>query len=1036
MNSEDNTPVKGDILIVEDDLQSLQTLSNMLSREGYDVRGVSNGPMALTVVENNTPELILLDVRIPGMNGFEVCRRIKFNERSSDIPILFLSALDEATDKIKSFKAGAVDYITKPFQTEEVLARVDTHITVSRLKRKLQHQIEERTAELKKSEEQLRMMKYTVDHAMDRIAWIGPDGRFLYANIAGYNEMNFSLEQVLSMRVSDIDPNYPQEKWEEHFRELKKEGERRLETKQIDGEGQTHYIDVYSKYIKFDETEFICGFGRDITELKMVQETLAKQLEFELLIADIASRLSQVGPEQLDESIDITLRSLGRFLKSERAYFAKFSEDGKSLKFTNIWADEGIEVPSSLYELDIAADIPWVARQIRSGEVINVRTGLIGLPDEAEKLRTWFEKNGVNSGVAVPVLVEGRAIGMLGLENIIFPQQYSQSIVDRFRIVADMIGSSLHRVFAQKQMMQYLHIVESTTSAVSLVDRNYVYQYVNNAYTDAFQKDRQEMIGRTVADLLGQEMFDRMLKPHYDRCFTGEEVTFQSWFDLPGWGHRFMDVLYSPYFDFYRKVVAVVVSAHDITEVKQLEMKWSESEARFRAFMDNNPDSIYIKDENDRHIYGNPAAFKSVKMKPNEFIGSTTRDLWPPPTADKLIELDRKVLAGDTPSITEEWRNAKEGDTRWIRDIKFPIKLESGEKLVGGIAIDISEIKHREQELRNAYIEIKRLKEKIEQENIYLREEIELEHRHTEIIGNSEATLQMLKQAEQVADSDSTVLIQGETGTGKELLARAIHRMSPRSRRTMIVVNCAALPASLIESEMFGREKGAFTGALSGRTGRFEIADGSTIFLDEIGELKPDMQMKLLRVLETGTFERLGSNKTTKVDVRIIAATNRDLVKAVQEGSFRPDLYYRLNVFPIRIPNLRDRIEDMEQLVWAFVKEYGVRMGKRVESIPRKSIEALKRYPWAGNIRELRNVIEQSMIITKGTTLNVQLPGTQEQIENQRVRLEDVERNHIQKILEQTGWRVRGKAGAAELLGLKPTTLDARMKKLEIVRPR
>jgi transcriptional regulator with GAF, ATPase, and Fis domain len=332
--------------------------------------------------------------------------------------------------------------------------------------------------------------------------------------------------------------------------------------------------------------------------------------------------------------------------------------------------------------------------------------------------------------------------------------------------------------------------------------------------------------------------------------------------------------------------------------------------------------------------------------------------------------------------------------------------------------------------------QIKQLKSRIEQENVYLREEIELQHRHGEIIGKSQAVRQMLIQAEQVAKTDSTVLILGETGTGKELLARAIHRMSSRNHRPMITVNCAALPATLIESEMFGREKGAFTGALSGRIGRFEVADGSTFFLDEIGELTPDIQIKLLRVIEKGHFERLGSNKTVKVDVRIIAATNRDLVKAVHEGSFRRDLYYRLNVFPIRVPSLQDRLDDLELLVWAFVKEYGERMGKRVETIPSKSIEALKTCPWRGNVRELRNVIEQSMIITQGPTLNVQLPGTQEQRENQAVLLKDVERNHILRILKQTGWRVRGKAGAAELLGLKPTTLDARMKKLGVLRPK
>jgi formate hydrogenlyase transcriptional activator len=255
-------------------------------------------------------------------------------------------------------------------------------------------------------------------------------------------------------------------------------------------------------------------------------------------------------------------------------------------------------------------------------------------------------------------------------------------------------------------------------------------------------------------------------------------------------------------------------------------------------------------------------------------------------------------------------------------------------------------------------------------------------------------------------------------------------------QRILNITPGLALPASLIESEIFGREKGAFTGALSGRVGRFEIADGSTIFLDEIGELTPDVQMKLLRVLENGHFERLGSNQTIKANVRIIAATNRDLSQAVHKGSFRRDLYYRLNVFPIRVPSLQERIEDLELLVWGFVKEYGERMGKRIESIPKKSIEALKRCPWRGNVRELRNVIEQSMIISKGPTLKIQLPGIRGIEETQAMLLKDVERNHILKILSQTGWRVRGNAGAAELLGLKPTTLEARMKKLEVVRPK
>ena len=483
-------------------------------------------------------------------------------------------------------------------------------------------------------------------------------------------------------------------------------------------------------------------------------------------------------------------------------------------------------------------------------------------------------------------------------------------------------------------------------------------------------------------------------------------------------------------------IPTAVIIAQDISERKQLGVNLKESEERFRAFMDNIPAVAYIKDESGKHIYGNQTLFDMFETSLDKFVGTTTKDFFPTDTTKKIEAHDSKVLTYGNAIKMEPYYVETRGQKVWWTEVKFPFRDYSGATMVGGLAFNVTELKLAEVKLKEAFNEIKELKERLERENIYLQEEIELQNRQDEIIGESKAVHKMLSQAEQVAGTDSTVLILGETGTGKELLARAIHRMSSRHHHPMITVNCAALPATLIESEMFGREKGAFTGALSGRTGRFEIAGGSTIFLDEIGELTTDVQMKLLRVLEEGQFERLGSNKTIKVDVRIIAATNRDLVKMLHEGSFRRDLYYRLNVFPIRVPSLNDRIEDLEQLVWAFVKEYGERMGKRIESIPRKSIEALKRCPWQGNIRELRNVIEQSMITTHGTTLNVKLPETLDRIENQTTSLEDVERNHIQKILDQTGWRVRGKAGAAELLGLKPTTLDARMKKLGIVRPK
>ena len=343
--------------------------------------------------------------------------------------------------------------------------------------------------------------------------------------------------------------------------------------------------------------------------------------------------------------------------------------------------------------------------------------------------------------------------------------------------------------------------------------------------------------------------------------------------------------------------------------------------------------------------------------------------------------------------------------------------------------------KNADQEIQKAFSEIRELKDRLQEENILLLKEIKTIRKHPEIIGESDAIKKVLARAEQVAKAHTTVLILGETGTGKELVARAIHGFSPRKNRPMITVNCAALPATLVEAELFGREKGAYTGALSKRVGRFEIADGSTIFLDEIGELPMDIQVKLLRVLERGEFERLGSSETLKVNVRVITATNRDLQKAIEEGRFREDLYYRLHVFPIQIPPLREHPNDILPLTWAFIKEFSHAMGKQIDSIPKSSLDAMLCYPWPGNIRELRNLIERAMIESRGKTLTVKLPARHSTKISHPLTMEELEREHIKDILNKTNWRIRGRNGAAEILGLNPSTLYARMKKLGIERP-
>jgi len=337
-----------------------------------------------------------------------------------------------------------------------------------------------------------------------------------------------------------------------------------------------------------------------------------------------------------------------------------------------------------------------------------------------------------------------------------------------------------------------------------------------------------------------------------------------------------------------------------------------------------------------------------------------------------------------------------------------------------------------------AYREIAELKEQLNKEKLYLEEEIRTEYNFEEIIGESPALKRILKQVETVAPTDSTVLIQGETGTGKELIARAIHNLSGRRERTFVKMNCAAIPTGLLESELFGHEKGAFTGAIAQKIGRFELANQGTIFLDEVGDIPPELQSKLLRVLQEQEFERLGSTRTIKVNIRLVAATNRDLTQMVSDKQFRSDLYYRLNVFPITLPSLRERPEDIPVLVRYFAQKYALRMDKRIETIPGDALAALSKYHWPGNIRELENLIERSVILSHGPDLRV--PLGELKVRNTapsdgEATLEATERRHILRVLKETDWTVGGASGAAVRLGMKRTTLLSRMRKLGISRP-
>jgi formate hydrogenlyase transcriptional activator len=464
------------------------------------------------------------------------------------------------------------------------------------------------------------------------------------------------------------------------------------------------------------------------------------------------------------------------------------------------------------------------------------------------------------------------------------------------------------------------------------------------------------------------------------------------------------------------------------------EQALQDSERRYRTLFEKANDAIFLETEDDDIIAVNQRACDLLGYSREELLAMKVPDLQAPEVRGGL----GTVIKGE---LGKHQDNRFEGLDLHRDGRRIPVEItnavieENGRRLVLSIVRDISERKQAEEALRTALLEVRRLTDQLQAENVHLREEMRVAQNFGQIIGQSPAVKRVLRQAEQVAGTDATVLLLGETGTGKELLASAIHNLSPRRDHTMVKVNCGALPGTLVESELFGREKGAYTGALSKQVGRFELADGSTIFLDEVGDLPLEVQVKLLRVLQEGRLEHLGSPKTIQVNVRVIAATNRDLAQAVREGRFREDLFYRLNVFPVTVPPLRERREDIPLLVWAFVEEFAKAQGKTIRAIAKGSMEVLQRYSWPGNVRELRNIIERAMITSTGPILRVAVPEISDAPVVKSMALEDFEREHILRALNLTRWRVRGKNGAAAMLRLKPTTLESRMAKLGIQRP-
>jgi formate hydrogenlyase transcriptional activator len=822
---------------------------------------------------------------------------------------------------------------------------------------------------------------------------------------------------------------------------------------------------------------------------KQTEQTLRNRLRFEHMVSNLSARFMATPLDQVDSEIDNALRQILVFFEVDRCALLELQKDKVFARITHAAFGEGIEPISG--EINLAELFPWCYEHLVQGEHINI-CRVEDYPEDALRDRQSHAAMGIKSALIIPVAVDGRISRTIVINHTRRHQTWPEEYIPQLRLLGDVFVNALERMENRLKLEDQLRF-EMLLVEISGRFVNLPADQVDDEIVDA-QRRVCESLGLDLSALwqwsmeppriltmthlfrppegppVPEPMYLHEYFPWYlQQMLAGRIVAFSSLEELPAEAARDREscLLFG-----IKSNLTIPLSVGDGPTIgilglntMQAERDWPdllvrrlqlvaqifanalarkradqalrESEARLSMTTDAVGAGLWILEVDTEKVWVSPKSRDLFHFAPDEEIHyeSYFRVIHPE-DRDRVNQEVQQALRSGEKLICDYQIIQPDGAIRWIatRGQRFLKSTGEPERMMG-LSLDITESKQMEEQLREHLHEIEKLKQRLETENIYLHEEIKLLVEHKDIVGQSVAMKRVLTQAEQVAQSDSTVLLLGETGTGKDLLARAIHGMSLRKDRPLVTVNCASLPPTLIESELFGREKGAYTGAMTRMMGRFEVADGSTLFLDEIGELPLDLQSKLLRVLEDGTFERLGSTRPVHVNVRIIAATNRDIEQAVKDGKFRPDLFYRLNVFPIVIPPLRKRPEDIPLLVRAVVKEFQMRMGKEIESIPKKTMQALQSYSWPGNVRELRNVIEHAMIVSNKKNLDVQVPQGTATETDATGNFQDMERTHIVAVLEKTGWRLAGKGGAAEVLGMKRTTLQAKMKKLGIKRP-
>jgi len=868
-------------------------------------------------------------------------------------------------------------------------------------------------SEVRKSDRTIRkleLFRTLLDNSNVAIEVVDPETlRFIDANEKAWSGLGYSREEILSLRIFDVDPEITQTSVAKMKEELQRSGFLVMESMHRRKDGSTFPVEVSMKWVHL-ERDYVVAIVRDLTERNQAEKRLR---EYERVV------------ECLEEMIVVIDRDY-RYVIANRA----------ALNYRGL---EKEQLVGRAFREQLAAE--------------GASEQTIGLNEQ--KLNECFQGKVVQYETKY-------TYPKVGERNILlsyFPIEGTAG-VDR---IACIVRDITDRKRTEDRLREYERVVEGLEEMIVVVDRDYRYVIANRAFLNYRSMTKEEVIGRRIDEVLHKGIFDSQIKDKLDECFRGKVVAYDMKFTYPKLGERELYVTYFP-IEGSAGVDRIAAIVRDVTASKQSERMLWRSEENYRMFVSQSSEGIFREDLDEPIPIDLPEDELIYRILHDSYLvecNDAMAAMYGLKSADELRgKRLTEMLLADDPHNIELTRHYIRSGFRVLDRESHEIDIHGNPKvfvnsLIGSVEngmlvrtwgiqrdvtakVKLEEFRQQAEEalrrnvvqLEGVTEELRLAKEKLSEEKLYLEQAIDTELGFGEIIGRSDALKEVMEKVAKVAPSDATVLLLGETGTGKELVARAIHRMSKRKDNSFIKLNCAAIPSGLLESELFGHEKGAFTGAVARKLGRIELADLGTLFLDEIGEISLDLQPKLLRVLQDQEFERLGGTQTLKVNFRLVAATNRELLDSVNRKEFRSDLYYRLNVFPLRTPPLRERREDIPLLIEHFVRKYANRMNKSILSIPARTMETLVRWAWPGNIRELENFVERSVILTPGLVLQVPLSELHAESEldsDETETLRDKERQRILRALRECKGQLGGPNGAAARLGLKRTTLQSKL---------